>query len=459
MNNPLDDTIIALCTPAAPAALAVMRLSGPEAFQIMSRRWKGHDIAAMKSHTVALGYILDEEGNEIDNVLITKFKAPHSFTGEDTIEISSHGSPRIASLIVKSLIHAGARHALNGEFSRKAFLNRRIDLTQAEAIADLIASSSKISENIAIRQLKGSLSEEIDRLSQDLLQLASLLELELDFSEENVEFAPREQLIDTCNRAIFTLSQLIDSYSTGQAFKNGINVAIAGIPNAGKSTLLNAILGDEKAIVSDIPGTTRDIIDDTREINGLLFRFFDTAGLRDTSDTIEQAGIQRTLNRISKSDIIILLLDATKQIELQIDEFLKHDTSSQEIKLLPVINKTDLSPLSTLPKLPDNWLSPLTISAKNSDNVRNLLDTIFALASKENHHETQVFLTNRRHYSLALKARESLEQTLNALRNGIPSDLVAQHIRYALDHLGEITGKITSAEILTSIFSSFCIGK
>jgi len=454
-----SDTIIALCTPAAPAALAVIRISGPEAFSITSKRWQGKNIDKIESHTVSLGYILDSDGNQIDNVLITKFKAPHSFTGENTIEISCHGSTWIAAAIIRSLIDAGARHARHGEFSQTAFLNGRLDLTQAEAIADIIATSSKASATIAIRQLKGELSNQINTLSQQLIRLCSLLELELDFSEEDVTFASRDSLLQTCETIIATLRQMTQSYAAGNAFKNGHPVAIAGIPNAGKSTLLNTILHDERAIVSDIPGTTRDIIEDTVEISGILFRISDTAGLRITDDKIENTGIKRTIQQISRAAITIILLDATVPLNPQIRQITQHIPDLNRTKIIPVINKTDLAPNPDTTQIPDNWPEPIPITANRPQTIRPLIDRLVAATIGESDPATTLFVTNQRHYSLACKALEALTDAHKAIEENLPADLISQHIRYALGHLSEITGQITSTTILHSIFASFCIGK
>ena len=447
-----SSTIIAPATPQTPAAISVIRMSGPDALEIAGQRWKGASLTSMSPNTLRIGQIMNTDGEVIDNVVLSYFKAPRSFTGEDCIEISSHGSPYITREIIGSLINAGAEPAGKGEFSKRAFINGKIDLIQAEAIADMIASDSEAARKIALGHLKGEMSGNIRNLTEKLLKLVSLLELEIDFSEEDVTFADRKELIGLTDEISSTLDRMAGSYSKGTAMKDGIQVTIIGMPNAGKSTLLNRLLKDDRAIVSDIPGTTRDIIEDTTLIGEIKFRFIDTAGIRHTSDKIEALGIEKAISRAKNARITIILIDATGDIEQQKKELLQSIGKTSDNKTITVINKCDMADRP----LPEQ---DIQIIAKTGEGLEKLTDRLIEMASDGINLENDILITNARHYTLACKANESIRRASEAIKSGIPSDLIAQDLRHAIHHLSEITGEITSTTILNSIFSSFCIGK
>lgn len=444
-------TIVAVSTPSGAGGIAIVRMSGPDALRILSRVWRGKNPSDFSSHTAHLGWILDEDNREIDQVMVLWFRSPRSYTGEDVVEISCHGSPWIQQAIVTRLIENGASSAGAGEFTRRAFMNGRLDLAQAEGVADLIASSSRASALLAATQLKGEYSRELDNLRERLLNLGVLLELELDFSEEDVEFADRQQLISTATEIKETIDKLTASFKSGSAFKNGVPVVIAGSPNAGKSTLLNALVGEEKAIVSDIPGTTRDAIEDTVEIGGVLFRFVDTAGLRDSNDEIEKIGIERARKKIAESAILLYLIDPTGNIEEQRD-LLNDVKKGAPDKVIEIFTKEDILKV-------ESPTADLTISAITGSGIGRLKDLLHARATSEFDPGKELIVTNARHYEALIKAASPIERLIDGLQSGLSADFLAQDLHEAVSYLGEITGAVSSEDILHSIFERYCIGK
>lgn len=447
-----NDTICALATPAG-GAIAIIRISGPEALTIASSICSSITTTT-PANTIHFTRITDDS-EIIDEAMISVFKTPHSYTGEDSAEISCHGSSYIIQQILNLLISKGCRMANPGEFTLRAYLNGKMDLSQAEAVADLIASTNKATHHVAMSQLRGHFSSELSSLRKQLLKLTSLLELELDFSEhEDLEFADRTQLLSlsqTIEKRITTLAQ---SFKTGQALKNGIPVTIIGNTNVGKSTLLNRLIHDDKAIVSDIHGTTRDIIEDTTQINGLTFRFIDTAGLRDTQDEIEQMGIKRSYKKLKEATIVIWLTDKKPSEE----EIKKMTHLTQGKKLIAVQNKIDL----LTPTKNEQWVSPTYfISAKHDIGINALEQAIYSAADIPEMKENDVIITSARHYDTLMQARENAQRVINGLESQLPSDLIAEDLRLVLSNLSEITGEgqITSQETLNNIFKHFCVGK
>lgn len=449
-----DDTICAVATAPGMGAIAVVRLSGPQAHDIACRQFYRNGKPFQKELIEGYRAYYGQIGDGLDEAVVTFFKAPHSFTGEDSVEISVHGSVFIQQRLLELLVEAGARMAMPGEFTRRAFVNRKFDLAQAEAVADLIASQNEAAHRLAMNQLKGGFSKELQLLRSKLVEITSLIELELDFSEEDVEFADRTQLKQLLDETQRHIGQLINTFRLGNAIKNGIPVAIVGETNTGKSTLLNALLGEDRAIVSDIAGTTRDTIEEVMNWDGILFRFIDTAGIRETEETIEKIGIQRTLRKISEADIVIGMVDATQEPEAMrravqaIAE--KVDQGKQTLLLLQ--NKTDLCQST-----PNNDI--LAISAKTGEGLDVLRDQLVAIGKGLMSTQNAVLVTNVRHYEALKHANESLDAVDKGLEDGIPTDLVAQDLREALYYLGTITGEITTEEVLGSIFGRFCIGK
>ncbi|MDE6554062.1 MAG: tRNA uridine-5-carboxymethylaminomethyl(34) synthesis GTPase MnmE [Muribaculaceae bacterium] len=470
-----EDTIMAVATPSGKGALAIIRVSGPDALSIANSIWKGADLNSCESHTVHLGNIVDEKGEVLDQAVATIFKGPKSFTGEDVVEFSLHGSPWIIREVSNLLLRKGARGAEPGEFSRRAYLNGRMDLASAEGVADLIASSSRAAHKLAIQQTRGAFSKEFNELRDKLIELASLLELELDFSEEDVEFADRTRLIEIATLLLLKIDRLTASYATGRAIKEGVPVVIAGMPNVGKSTLLNALLQEDKAIVSDIPGTTRDIIEDTCEIDGILFRFIDTAGLRESSDTIESIGIERARRRLEQATIVLWLIDPFSTIGEQIREM--NDTLrtlSPEQKIIPVITKTSATGVTdTQLDSVQKYLNTVLISDSfcfDSQNIVKIsaaegmgLDTLSEALKKATTSDfdpgKELLLTNARHYGDLLTASQALRRALDQMQAGASADFIAMDIREATSALSSLTGTITTPDLLNSIFSKFCIGK
>lgn len=452
----LEDTIVAISTPHGIGGIAVLRISGNKAIEIVNSAWQGKSLIDAKSHTAHLGYIVDAEGNAIDQVVATIFRNPKSFTGEDTVEIACHGSLWIQKELMNELIRRGCRPARGGEFSQRAFINGKLDLAEAEGVADLIASSSRAAHRVAMSQMRGDFSDKLSSLRQQLLEFVSLIELELDFSEEDVEFADRSRLINLAADVKDTVDNLADSFSIGATLKDGIPVAIAGVTNVGKSTLLNRLLHEEKAIVSNIHGTTRDFVEDTIEIKGILFRFIDTAGLRETSDIVENLGIERAEKKIKNAALILWVIDPTAELQPQI--YRLHTASTDlhdEQRILVVVNKSDATriDLSLL-----NDFEVIEISAKTGYGIKELETRLTETYT----HETEkhdIIITNARHYQALLKASETMGRAIDGLNNGLPGDLVSQDIRECMHYLGEITGDISTDDLLGNIFAHFCIGK
>ena len=450
-NYNRKDTICALATGSGLGAIAIIRVSGSETINICKKVFS-KNIADVKSHTIHFGTINNKVG-VIDEVLLSIFRNPHSFTGEDVIEISCHGSVFIQQQILQLLTENGARMANPGEFTLRAFINGKMDLSQAEAVADLIASENRKAHQIAINQMRGGFSDDLKKLREQLINFASLIELELDFSEEDVEFANREQFNELLLLIKEKLTKLIDSFQLGNVIKNGIPVAILGAPNVGKSTLLNALVNEDRAIVSEIAGTTRDTIEDVINIEGMQFRFIDTAGLRDTKDTIEKMGIQKALEKAKKAKVIIFLLDATADFKAQEKEIIK--IKKLQTKMIIVVNKTDLNPniCETLKKK-----SYLFISAKNKDGIQDLTNTLISIIDP-NLSSDETIISNSRHQEELSKTLVEIIAVIQGLNNDISGDLLAINIRQALYHLGLITGEVTTDDLLGNIFSKFCIGK
>lgn len=461
-----DDTICAVSTPYGTGAISIIRLSGKKAFSIAEKIWKQKNeqrhFKKLKNHHAYLGGIIIEDGTLLDEAIMILYKSPESYTTEDVVEFSCHGSVYIQNQLMQLLIRSGARAAQPGEFTLRAFLNGRIDLTQAEAIADLISSGSQSAHRLALQQMRGGFSNEIKELRDKLLNFSSMLELELDFSDEDVEFVNRNDLTNLLTDIQSHISNLLESYKLGNILKSGIPVTITGKPNVGKSTLLNILLNEDKAIVTDIPGTTRDAIEDTMVINGITFRFIDTAGLREAKDFIENMGIEKTYEKIDKASIIIYMFDIS---ESPVDEIKKtiHNFNKKFIgknkKLIVTANKIDK--LVELPKglrqLDD--FDPIYISAKRRENINLIIDRLIYFASEEMNFEEGNIITSSRHYESLLKAHESVEHAQNGLMNQKPTDLITSDVRSSLHFLAEITGEITTEEILGNIFNKFCIGK
>ncbi|MEE1004508.1 MAG: tRNA uridine-5-carboxymethylaminomethyl(34) synthesis GTPase MnmE [Bacteroidaceae bacterium] len=447
-----QDTICALATPPG-GAIAIIRVSGPDAITVTEKIFS-KSLEKAKGYTLHFGQVTDADGKELDEVLVSLFRAPHSYTGEDSIEISCHGSSYIVQRLLESLIKNGARQAEPGEYTMRAFMNGKLDLSQAEAVADLISSSTQATHQMAMNQLRGQFSKELAELRGQLLQLTSLLELELDFNDQDVEFANREQLTSLMEKVEKHISGLADSFQTGNAIKNGIPVAIIGAPNVGKSTLLNALVGEERAIVSNIQGTTRDLIEDTIQIDGITFRFIDTAGIRKTQDQLEQMGIERSIQAAEKAKVILFLTEKNQpfpDIEFRADQV-----------VLQVINKCDLSlPSSSYlyHREPEGRL--FHISAANGDGIELLRQALVReSAMPMTLDTTNTVVTNVRHYNALKQSIDALQRAKQAFESGIPTDLVAEDLRQCLHYLGEITDtEITSDDILQNIFHTFCIGK
>jgi len=459
-----SDTIVALATPQGIGAIGVIRLSGENAISICesvfaTKSLKKIDLQSKNSHTIHFGVIHENEVI-IDEVLISLFKAPHSYTSENTIELSCHGSQFIQQHLIQLFIKKGARLANHGEFTLRAFLNGKLDLSQAEAVADLIASKSSASHQVAMQQMRGGFSNQIKTLRQNLIDFASLIELELDFSEEDVEFADRTDLKTLVNTIQRIVQRLIDSFEVGNVIKNGIPVAIVGKPNAGKSTLLNALLDEERAIVSDIPGTTRDVIEDEMNIDGVQFRFIDTAGLRETNDIIESIGVEKAYEQIKLSSIAIYLFDAheitSSELKLIIEDITPHLHNSQ---LVLVANKIDKEDKEYTKKEFAEFPDMLFISAKEKIGIDEFKNYMVTLFDNRTINVTETIVTNARHVEALRHTNVALIKVLDGLNQNVSGDFLAMDIRQALHYLGTITGEISSDDLLTNIFSRFCIGK
>ena len=481
-----EDTICAPATVPGTGAISVIRVSGPKALQIADKviNCKKGTISESAGYTIKFGTVLDEAGTMIDEVLVSIFRGPYSYTGENSVEISCHASSFIVSSLMDLLYAAGARTAEPGEFTQRAFLNGKMDLAQAEAVADVIASQNAAAHRIAFKQMKGGFSSELKAMRSELLELVSLMELELDFSEEEVEFADRSRLDNLLEQLIAHISRLIDSFRLGNAIKNGVPVAIAGATNTGKSTLLNALLGEDRAIVSDVHGTTRDTIEETLNIDGVLFRFIDTAGLRETDEVVEKIGIERTFKKISEASVVLGMVDLTRDFESTcetISEIIdKVDFQSQ--KLVFLLNKTDLCEVNKNVNILNYIVSSLDnkcvrsdfietatesdsdvqiigISAKTGSGIESLR-AILGLSQRDLLTDSDTTLvTNQRHVQALSDSRTSLLRVREGLSFGLPTDLAAQDIRESIYHLGSIVGEISTDEVLGNIFRNFCIGK
>ena len=440
MGQQINHTICAISTPPGIGGIATARISGPQAIEIVSKIWKGCNISRVASHTAHYGTIFDpNSGEALDDGVATIFRAPHSYTGEDTIELSIHGSQWIQRELINLLIRQGASIADRGEFTRRAVTNGKLDIAEAEAVADMIAASSRAAQRIALSHIRGEYSAELNALRDKLIELASLTELELDFSEEDVEFADRTELRNLAQQINAKVTSLADSFAAGRAIKDGVKVTISGATNAGKSTLLNRLIGEEKAIVSNIHGTTRDTIEDTAEIGGILFRFIDTAGLRDTADPIEKIGIDRARKAIQSADINIWLVDSENPV------FPDKNTDNTII----VYNKSDIA---TVPE------QSIAISALNDTDLAPLTDELVRRAMPMQIAPAQT-VTNARHYEALMRAADSSARVIDALSTSLPTDLIAQDIRETIDHISAITDPITTPTLLSQIFTRFCIGK
>jgi len=485
-------TITAISTPPGVGGIAVVRISGPQAIEIIGKIFKPknsrHPLSCRPAYSLTFGEIIQETSETLDEVIIALYRAPHSFTGEDVVEISCHGSTYIQQTLLQLLLRNGCRMATPGEFTRRAFANGRIDLSQAEAVADLIAADSTAAHRLAINQMKGAFSLRLKALRQQLLSLSSLLELELDFSEEDVEFADRTRLMELTDEIQADITHLAESFQTGNAIRNGIPVTIIGETNAGKSTLLNTLLGDDKAIVSDIHGTTRDVIEDTCIVNGILLRFIDTAGIRDTRDRIETMGIERTYQKLDQASIVLWLIDGTRLGDKHLTESLTLDATDLYRRISPylhaqqkiyvIINKSDLVAPSTLQQnlpslqnaldhlLPGNTGQPqgeklqyLTISAKTGTGISELKEKLQLAAQHPAIQSGDIVVTNIRHYEALTHASTAISRVKQGLTSQLPGDLIAQDLRECNYYLGSIVGEISNDELLGSIFSKFCIGK
>jgi tRNA modification GTPase len=461
LNN---DNIIAISTPAGSGAIGIIRLSGPQCVAIVDKFFFGARLTKADGNTVHYGKIKDEKGVIIDECIATVFKAPRSYTKEDVIELSCHGSPYILKSVMELFLSQGVRMAKAGEFTMRAFLNGQMDLIQAEAVADLIASETKSQHDIAIHQMRGGFSETIKDLREQLIHFASMLELENDFGEEDVEFADRSELQSLCQKALHQITGLVESFSYGNALKQGIPVTIVGRPNVGKSTLLNTLLQEDKAIISNIPGTTRDVIEDTINIKGILFRFVDTAGLRETIDEIESIGISKTYEKIEDAKIILYMDELSEDHKAIAERYQALNLPNRAHKII-LLSKADTfhschmydveEAVSTLL----NRTKTISISSTNGHGIDAIKDTIVDYANNIKNNASDVVVTNLRHYEALKKIKESLNKVHDGISSGISSDFVAMDIRHALHYIGEISGTVSTDDLLQNIFSNFCIGK
>ncbi len=461
-----DPTICAISTPPGTGGIAVIRLSGAQAISIADMVFRSpvreKRLCEQAANTLHFGSVYQAD-ELIDEVVVGLFRAPHSYTGEDVVEISCHGSQFIQQQILQLLIRQGAEMAQPGEFTQRAFLNGKMDLSQAEAVADLIASGNSAAHRVALTQMRGGFSYEISLLRDQLLHFTTLIELELDFSEEDVEFADRIQLIELSNKIATLIAKLTDSFRLGNVLKNGVPVAIVGETNVGKSTLLNALLNEEKAIVSEIHGTTRDVIEDVVNIGGVLFRFFDTAGLRHTTDTIESMGIERSYRKLEQASIVLLVVDLTSSADAILTRIAEIRQKITDQHLILVANKSDLASAEMRKCLSELILqqneSLVFIAAKSKENLTGLIEKMQSVLSMDKINTGDVVVTNIRHYEALTHALEAIERTISGLQSGISGEFLSQDIRECLYYLGSITGQITTDEVLGNIFKHFCIGK
>lgn len=461
LNSSFIDTIVAPVTAPGTSAIGVVRLSGQRAIEIADSMMPGKDLSAQATHTLHYGKLVGN-GEVIDDVVVSLFRAPRSYTKEDIVEISCHGSPYIIQKVLETAVSAGARMAKPGEFTKRAFLNGRFDLTQAEAVADLIASENESQHNLALRQMRGGFSHEISMLRQELIDFTALIELELDFGEEDVEFANRPQLLLLVNNIQAMIKSLLDTFRLGNAIRKGVSTVLVGRPNAGKSTLLNALLNEERAIVSPIAGTTRDTVEEVLHINGIGFRLVDTAGIREAKDEIESIGIRRTMEKVEQSAIMIYLFDSTDLEEEEVIQDIKL-LKRADVPLIVAVNKIDAG-ANTL----HVWQEKLSLfkevrvcylSAKEGTGICDLKDMLFNLAVGTAGGKSDVVVANARHYEALYNAGEALSRVSQAIHQGLTGELLAHDLRLALHYLGEITGEVSTEDILESVFSRFCIGK
>lgn len=460
-KNHITDTICALATPSGIGAIAVIRLSGPDAITICNSCFFGKDLTQVDTHTIHFGTLRDGD-RIVDEVLVSVFKDKKSFTGENAVEISTHGSPYIQQQVLQLLLKNGAKSAGPGEFTLRAFLNGKLDLSQAEAVADVIASNSEASLQLAMQQMRGGFSSEIQKLREELIHFASLIELELDFGEEDVEFANRDDLKQLVVKLQTKLIHLINSFNLGNVIKNGVPVAIVGEPNVGKSTLLNALLNEERAIVSDIAGTTRDTIEDEIVISGISFRFIDTAGLRETVDEIESMGIKKSFEKIDEASVVLLLVDASTISENQLMADVKNIEDRIEGKnkrLVVIANKVDKANQAVISDKFNRVKHVLFVSAKDKLNIEDIKEQLFNYVNSGALNQNDVIVTNTRHFEALTQANEFLTKVLEGLDINITGDFLAMDIRQSLHYLGLITGDISTDDLLDNIFSKFCIGK
>ena len=458
-----NDNILALASPSGIGAISMIRISGPESISIADKIFIGVEkikLIDQKANSVQLGYIVEDD-RTIDKVLITVFRNPKSYTGEDLVEISCHGSIFIQESIIQLLLNHNCRVANPGEFTMRSFLNGKMDLSQAESVADLISSNTEASHRLAMNQMRGGFKNDINELRTELVNFASLIELELDFSQEDVEFANKKELNKLLDKITFNLKKLIDSFKTGNVIKNGIPIAIVGEPNTGKSTLLNTLLNEERAIVSSIAGTTRDTIEDQININGVNCRFIDTAGIRNTEDEIETIGIERTFKKMNESEIIIFLIDYStlnhEKLNYYVNYLTEIDNKFPNTKLITLLNKIDIKSETLVSNLDE--FNPILISAKNKLNIDNLKDEIISYVNNLTSQIDNSTISNSRHYDLLNKTYEEIHKVKISISKNISSDLLAIDIKQAIYFLGELTGEISNDEVLGNIFSKFCIGK
>lgn len=453
-----NDTIVALATAPGVAAIGVIRVSGTETFTIVNALFPSKDLLSQPSHTIHVGYLRKGE-QRLDEVVLSLFKGPHSYTGEDVIEISCHGSPFIQQQVIDAIVDQGARLAKPGEFTQRAFLNGKLDLTQAEAVADLIASNTAASRNTALHAMRGGFSKVLSELREQMIKFSALIELELDFSQEDVEFADRKQFYALIEEAKVVTDKLVESFKLGNVIRQGVRVAIIGKPNAGKSTLLNALLNENRAIVSDIAGTTRDTIEEILNIDGILFRLIDTAGIRkQTSDTIEQIGVERSLEKIKEADVVLYLFDVNETTPEELAVSIA-DLQREEAQVLLVGNKSDLIDESAAREKFSGFGQIIFIAAKSGAHIEVLKERLVDHVLEGRVSSDDTIVTNARHYHALKEVQKSLEEIHQGLDNSIPGDLLALDIRRCLHYLGEITGEITTEDQLDYIFSKFCIGK
>ena len=453
-----DDTIVALATPPGVGALGIIRLSGKKAIEVVNALFPSKDLTKKASHTLHVGYL--KKGTTIlDEVVVSLYKAPRSYTGEDIVEISCHGSPFIHQQVINACLQEGARLAKPGEFTQRAFLNGKLDLAQAEAVADLIASNTEASHQTALKNIRGGFSNLLQQLREQLIQFSALIELELDFSQEDVEFVDRTQLQALVQAAHRQTQQLLQSFRLGNVIKNGVSVAIIGKPNAGKSTLLNALLNEDRAIVSDIPGTTRDTIEEVLNIDGILFRLIDTAGIRTHStDVIESVGIEKSLAKMKQADVVLYLFDANEITPEELDRVV-NDMKAQGVRPLLVANKVDLMDEAAMRQKFQTVAGVLFIAAKSALHLEVLKQRMVDMVLQDEVKTESVIVTNARHFHALQEVNKSLEDVLEGLANKIPGDLLALDIRRCLHYLGVITGEVSNEDLLDYVFSKFCIGK